>query len=104
MRQGLGRGRGADTETEPAPGPGRGLRRGMGRNREFRKSIVDIDQAVEEFPAEIVFDPQTSGGLLMAVPAARADALLKQLHGAGVTAAAVIGEATAQHPGRIRLT
>jgi selenide,water dikinase len=77
---------------------------GLGRNRDFRKSIVDIDQAVEEFPAEIVFDPQTSGGLLIAVPAEKAAALLEKLHGAGITAAAVIGEATAAHPGRIRLS
>lgn len=41
---------------------------------------------------EILFDPQTSGGLLFSVPADRADDLVKALHAAGIAAAARIGE------------
>jgi selenide,water dikinase len=41
---------------------------------------------------EWLFDPQTSGGLLVGVPRDRADDLLRQLHAAGCTDAAIIGE------------
>jgi selenide,water dikinase len=41
---------------------------------------------------EILFDPQTSGGLLFALPADRADELVKALHVAGIAAAARVGE------------
>ena len=48
----------------------------------------------------VLCDPQTSGGLLMAVAPERADALLSALAARGV-ACAVIGEARAGEPGRI---
>ena len=45
---------------------------------------------------EIVYDPQTSGGLLSAVPEAQAKPLLEALHEGGVAAAVEIGEVVAQ--------
>jgi selenide,water dikinase len=48
-------------------------------------------------------DPQTSGGLLIAVPARRADALVRRLHVRGVTAAARIGYATRRQEVSVRL-
>lgn len=41
---------------------------------------------------EIIYDPQTSGGLLVAVPAHQAQEVLAALHAAGVTQSVVIGE------------
>lgn len=41
---------------------------------------------------ELLYDPQTSGGLLLAVPAAQAAALVAALTGAGVASAVIIGE------------
>jgi selenide,water dikinase len=43
-------------------------------------------------PPEWLFDPQTSGGLLGAVPAASAARTLDKLHQAGYPDAAVVGE------------
>uniref|UniRef100_A0A7S2R953 PurM-like C-terminal domain-containing protein n=1 Tax=Rhizochromulina marina TaxID=1034831 RepID=A0A7S2R953_9STRA len=42
----------------------------------------------------LLFDPQTSGGLLFSVPSDHADALLSDIHGLGAdyAAASVIGE------------
>lgn len=40
---------------------------------------------------EVLFDPQTSGGLLMAVPGGQAEKLLDKLRGAGLPAA-IVGE------------
>lgn len=42
---------------------------------------------------ELLYDPQTSGGLLLAVPKAQAAALVSALHQNGVQAAVCIGEA-----------
>jgi selenide,water dikinase len=42
-----------------------------------------------------LFDPQTSGGLLLGVPAARAANCLEQLHQCGVPTAAIVGEVLA---------
>lgn len=54
---------------------------GMYRNREFAQDQVDAgrtDLAVQD----LLYDPQTSGGLLMAVDAEDAEAMLNELRGA----------------------
>jgi selenide,water dikinase len=76
---------------------------GLHRNRDFRKNMVDVDQSVPQFLADILFDPQTSGGLLISVPKPKASHLLESLHKEGVTEAAVIGEVVAEPRGRIRV-
>jgi selenide, water dikinase len=76
---------------------------GLGRNRDYRKHMVDVDPKVPKFLQDIFFDPQTSGGLLIAVPRAKAQSLLKKLRSAGVAEAAIIGEVAAEPKGRIRV-
>ncbi len=64
--------------------------RGLKSNREYlegRVTAEGVDQ-VDLFP---LYDPQTSGGLLAAVPEARASALIDALRERGVTGA-VVGE------------
>lgn len=53
---------------------------------------------VEPVDKNIFADPITSGGLLMAVPADRADILLKTLQEAGVTESRIIGRVLAGSP------
>jgi selenide,water dikinase len=43
---------------------------------------------------ELLFDPQTSGGLLLAAAAQSADALVRELRAAGDRAATCIGSVT----------
>jgi len=74
---------------------------GLGRNRDFRKDMVDFAPGVPQYLQDILFDPQTSGGLLIAVPRAKAPGLLKNLHAAGVAEAAVIGDVVDKPKGRI---
>ncbi len=50
-----------------------------------------------------LFDPQTSGGLLVGVAAERAEDVLQALHAAGCTRSAVIGEVSASTAPRIEL-
>ncbi|MEE8554538.1 MAG: AIR synthase-related protein, partial [bacterium] len=53
---------------------------------------IRFEQELPPWHREIVFDPQTSGGLLAAVPGEEADALLAALQSGGVPHAAMVGE------------
>ena len=77
---------------------------GLYRNRDYRKHMVDFSPSVPQYLADILFDPQTSGGLLMAVSKTKAQRLLQALHEGGVKDAAVIGEVVASPAGRISIT
>jgi selenide,water dikinase len=74
---------------------------GLHRNRDFRKNMVEIAQSVPRYLEDILFDPQTSGGLLISVPEPKAQELLGRLHEEGVTEAVVIGGVVAEPKGRI---
>lgn len=66
---------------------------GCKRNRTYLADKVRVSSAVPQDLDEVAFDPQTSGGLLIAVPAREAEALVRALLDEGVPAAAIIGEA-----------
>ena len=76
---------------------------GLLRNRDFRKPMVDVDPDVPAWIADVLYDPQTSGGLLIALAATEAEGLLKRLHEAGIDDAAIVGEFVTEPRGRIRL-
>jgi selenide,water dikinase len=61
------------------------------RNREYAASFVKRDRAAGEDLETLLYDPQTSGGLLIAVRASKAPVLLAALHKKGVPHAAVVG-------------
>lgn len=72
-------------------------RRGVntGVNPHNRRMVTDFLQMAGDWPTwqqEILYDPQTSGGLLAAVAPEEADALVDALHAAGVRHACRIGE------------
>lgn len=66
---------------------------GCKRNRTYLADKVCVQTQVPQDLNEIAFDPQTSGGLLIAVPEREAQALARHLLNEGVLAAALIGEA-----------
>lgn len=66
--------------------------RGSKSNRDYTTSSIALPAAADPFRVEFLFDPQTSGGLLISVPAERAEVLLRRLREVGTPAAAVIGE------------
>ncbi len=74
---------------------------GLYRNRDFRAAMVEIDPSVPEFFSDLLFDPQTSGGLLIAVQDSAAAALVERMRAEGVRDAAVVGEVVASPAGRI---
>ncbi len=69
---------------------------GTYKNREFRKAFVDFAPSVDRFMQDILFDAQTSGGLLISVARSRADELLSELKGRGMAGAAIIGEVVSE--------
>jgi selenide,water dikinase len=74
---------------------------GLHRNRDFRSNMVEISPHVPTYLANIFFDPQTSGGLLISVSERETQELLKKMHQAGIGEAAIIGEIVAEPKGRI---
>ena len=73
------------------------------RNRESSGDCLVADDGVQPAMLDLCFDPQTSGGLLIAVPASPAGDLLGRLHAAGVAEAAVIGKVVGAGSGRVFL-
>jgi selenide,water dikinase len=68
---------------------------GLGRNRDFRKKDVKFEKSVPQYLKDILFDPQTSGGLLIAVSSSKAVRLLIMLNEKGVKQAGIVGKVTA---------
>lgn len=64
---------------------------GSVRNEKYFKDKVDAKN-LSDFERMLLFDAQTSGGLLISVPEEKADILLKKIHDAGIEIAAVIGQ------------
>ena len=48
-------------------------------NREYVGGDVDVGEGLSKEMGHLLFDPQTAGGLLISIPAARAEALLERL-------------------------
>ena len=65
---------------------------GTGRNRDFSSCKVEISGDVPDIKMDILYDAQTSGGLLISVEGKKVAVLLEQLHAKGVQWATVIGE------------
>lgn len=61
------------------------------RNREFYAPHVRISDEVADEIGDLVFDPQTSGGLFIALPENDAMSLLADLQAAGNTEATIVG-------------
>lgn len=64
---------------------------GLWRNHEYYAAWVTVERALEQHQRDLLYDPQTSGGLLIAVAPDDAPPLLQALTNAGERAA-LIGE------------
>ena len=63
-------------------------------NRQMVETTLKIESVLPAWHQEIVFDPQTNGGLMVSVPKGQAGDLLKALHGEGIHSATIIGRVT----------
>ena len=76
---------------------------GSKRNREYLKDKVTIGPKIHESLVEVAFDPQTSGGLLIALPQRHASKLVEDLHSNGVEHATNIAHAVSLQKAWVRL-
>jgi selenide,water dikinase len=74
---------------------------GTKRNAAWVEASVHFDDAVDPITRVLLADAQTSGGLLLAVGAERAGALVRALERERTPAAAVVGRVVRGAPGRI---
>ena len=69
---------------------------GLGRNEDFYSPRVEFREEIPEHQRKLLFDPQTSGGLLIALPPSPAKKLVEKLSKAGVNNATIIGKVIKQ--------
>ena len=65
---------------------------GAYKNKEFRESLVNYATRLDSRIQDLLFDPQTSGGLLISVGEEAAKELLAELKEKGMDTSAIIGE------------
>ena len=61
-------------------------------NRRFLNGEVVFGERVSREIQDVLYDPQTSGGLLVSVNPAKAEDLLKKMHGTGLSEACLVGK------------
>ncbi len=65
---------------------------GTRKNYEFIRDMVDFSDNVSAVMRDILFDPQTSGGLLISLNSGEAEKLVEDLNSAGIRQVSVVGE------------
>ena len=83
-------------ENEIVPG-------GLERNRQYRSKLIDVAPACPDWLVDILFDPQTAGGLLIVLPRSQAETLLGRMHAEGIVEASIVGEIISEPKGKIQV-
>lgn len=73
------------------------------RNKEFAAQYVKVKKGVSKEMMEVLYDPQTSGGLLISIREDQSKRLISLLHKRGLVHAAVIGKIVTKSDGRIAI-
>ncbi len=76
---------------------------GAGKNLKYLRPYLDWEEGITDVDLDLLVDPQTSGGLLIAVSPQKVSALLENLAKKGVPDAQIIGEVKDQNPGKITI-
>jgi selenide,water dikinase len=74
---------------------------GLYRNKDFRLSQIEMLDTCPPWIFEVLFDPQTAGGLFFTLPESQASELIDKMRGAGINKAAIVGEVVSDHAGKI---
>ena len=74
---------------------------GLFRNRDYYSCKVELTSEVPQYMQDVLYDPQTSGGLLICLEPDKAELLLDRLQQAGVADAAIIGEVVSEPAGKV---
>lgn len=76
---------------------------GTGRNRDFSACRVEMPGTIPDTTMDILYDAQTSGGLLISVEGKRVEMLLDKLRRQGVKWATAVGEVLDSPKGKVLL-
>jgi selenide, water dikinase len=76
---------------------------GLHRNRDYYTNILERKGPIPDYMMDILNDPQTSGGLLIAIAPEKSSRLIRELRQSGLKKAATIGEVISQSKGKIIL-
>jgi len=76
---------------------------GTFKNKAFRSSLVSLAPHLDTLLMDILFDPQTSGGLLMGIAKESACDLLEELKTKGLNQSAIIGEVVSESAAKIMI-
>ncbi len=76
---------------------------GSHANQNFCSQDLDVESKIDPVVLALLTDAQTSGGLLISVPAERAPRLVQKLEDRNTPAASIIGEVLGKGPGLIKL-
>ena len=76
---------------------------GLYRNKDFYSNKVKFINQIPEYMQDILFDAQTSGGLLICLSPRKAELLLDRLQQAGVEDAVSVGEVVSEPKGMVTL-
>jgi len=74
---------------------------GLRRNKDYYVDRVRFIGEIAEYWQDILYDPQTSGGLLISLSPDKAKLLLDRLQQAGVSDAALVGEVASERRGTV---
>ncbi len=74
---------------------------GLYRNRNFRIKKVTREETCPEWLFDVLFDPQTAGGLFFSLPGDKAQNLVEKMRTSEIAAATIIGEVVGDHAGKI---
>jgi len=72
-------------------------------NRQFFSCRVDIDPDVPHLWVDLLYDPQTSGGLLISLPRGEAEKLVEKLKKEENIDSYVVGEVIEGPPGKLQI-
>ena len=76
---------------------------GLNRNRKFRMDMVEVGADCPEWIVDVLFDPQTSGGLLISLPHKEAKNLVMKMNDEGIKDATIVGEVVTEPKGKIKV-
>ena len=76
---------------------------GMHSNRQFFSCRVEVHSNIPDLLMDVLYDPQTSGGLLISLPSDRAEELVVILKKEGHVHSSIVGEVVEKSSGKLRI-